>query len=94
MPSSLNQILILVAFVIPGFVMVRVKRLSYPVVTDSLQTTLLDSLALSCDRIHDALKKETPTERPVERRQTATAKVVGAPRVGGLHHRYHWQAAA
>jgi len=46
------------------------------------------------DRIHDALKKETPTERPVERRQTATAKVVGAPRVGGLHHRYHWQAAA
>lgn len=46
------------------------------------------------DRIHDALKKETPGLRKVERRPGATAKVVSAPRVGGLHHRYHWQAAA
>lgn len=46
------------------------------------------------DRIHDALKKETPTLRVVERRPRGTAKVVSAPRVGGLHHRYHWQAAA
>ena len=46
------------------------------------------------DRIHDALKKETPTLRPVERRPKGTAKVVGRPRVGGLHHRYHWQTAA
>ena len=46
------------------------------------------------DRIHDALKKETPTLRAVERRPRGTAKVVGAARVGGLHHRYHWQTAA
>jgi transposase InsO family protein len=46
------------------------------------------------DRIHDALKKETPTLRVVERRPNGTAKVVGAPRVGGLHHRYQWQTAA
>jgi hypothetical protein len=38
------------------------------------------------DRIHDALQKETPTLRAVERRLRGTAKVVGVPRVGGLHH--------
>jgi putative transposase len=46
------------------------------------------------DRIHDALRKETPTGRVVERRPTGTANVAGVPRVGGLHHRYHWQTAA
>jgi len=46
------------------------------------------------DRIHDALKKETPTLRVVEPRPRGTAKVVGMPRVGGLHHRYQWQTAA
>ena len=46
------------------------------------------------DRLHDALKKETPTPRVVERRPSRTAKVVGMPRVGGLHHRYQWQTAA
>jgi len=46
------------------------------------------------DRIHDALKKETPTLRVVQRRPSGTAKVVGMPRVGGLHHRYQWQTAA
>jgi hypothetical protein len=30
----------------------------------------------------------------VEPRPRGTAKVVGMPRVGGLHHRYHWQTAA
>ena len=45
------------------------------------------------DRLHDALKKETPTLRVIESRPRGTAKVVGMPRVGGLHHRYHWQAA-
>jgi hypothetical protein len=45
------------------------------------------------DRIHDGLK-ETPTLRVVERRPRGTAKVVGMPRVGGLHHRYHWQTVA
>ena len=46
------------------------------------------------DRIHDALKKETPTLRAVERMSSGTAKVVGAARVGGLHHRYQWQTTA
>jgi putative transposase len=46
------------------------------------------------DRIHDALQKETPGLRIVERRPRGTAKVVSAPRVGGWHHRYHGQAAA
>jgi putative transposase len=46
------------------------------------------------DRIHDALQKETPGLRRVERRPRGTAKVGSAPRVGGLRHRYHGQAAA
>jgi hypothetical protein len=46
------------------------------------------------DRIHDALRRKTPSARLVERKPSGTAKVVDAPRVGGLHHRYHWQAAA
>jgi hypothetical protein len=46
------------------------------------------------DRIHDALKKETPTLRVVQPRPRGTAKVVGMPRVGGMLHRYHWQTAA
>ena len=46
------------------------------------------------DRIHDALKKDTPTGRVIEYRPSESAKVSGAPRVGGLHHRYHWQTAA
>jgi putative transposase len=41
------------------------------------------------DRIHHALRKETPTGRVVERRPTGTANVAGVPRAGGLHHRYH-----
>ena len=46
------------------------------------------------DRVHDALNKETPAGRVRERRQSDAARVVGVPRVGGLHHRYRWQSAA
>jgi len=46
------------------------------------------------DRIHDALKKDTPNERAVERRPAATARVISSARLGGLHHRYAWRAAA
>jgi putative transposase len=46
------------------------------------------------DRVHDALTKDTPTGRILERRQNDAARVVGVPRVGGLHHRYQWQTAA
>ncbi len=48
MPQNLNQVLLLVVFIIPGFIVIRVKRLSYPTAEESLQSTLLDSLALSC----------------------------------------------
>jgi putative transposase len=45
------------------------------------------------DRIHDSLDKDTPDRRPIERRKAAPPRVVAMPRVGGLHHRYTWQAA-
>jgi len=46
------------------------------------------------DRTHMALRKATPTGRPVERRPNGEAKVVAQPRIGGLHHRYAWHAEA
>jgi putative transposase len=46
------------------------------------------------DRIHDALKKDAPAGRPVQDRPAARASVISSARLGGLHHRYDWQAAA
>jgi putative transposase len=46
------------------------------------------------DRIHDALKKDAPIGRPVQPRPGAGAKVISTERLGGLHHRYDWPAAA
>ena len=46
------------------------------------------------DRTHLRLGKDTPFGRPVTPRPSPTAKVVAMPRVGGLHHRYEWRAAA
>jgi putative transposase len=46
------------------------------------------------DRIHDALGKDTPNQRPIENRPTPTAMVVSSARLGGLHHRYSWSEAA
>jgi hypothetical protein len=46
------------------------------------------------DRIHDSLDKDTPITRPIERSTAARSRVVGMPRVGGLHHRYTWAKAA
>jgi hypothetical protein len=48
MPGSLSQILVLLVFIIPGFVMMRVKRVAYPAVEPSAASIVLDSLALSC----------------------------------------------
>src|SRR4030095_799799 len=39
------------------------------------------------DRIHDALEKDTPNRRPIERRPSSAAEVVSSIRLGGLHHR-------
>lgn len=45
------------------------------------------------NRTHDGLCKDTPHGRAVEVKP-AGAELVSLPRVGGLHHRYTWQAAA
>lgn len=45
------------------------------------------------DRIHDALEKDTPNHRPIEKRPSPTT-VVSSARLGGLHHRYCWGEAA
>jgi putative transposase len=46
-----------------------------------------------CDRIHDALKKDTPITRPIQK-GFDNAKIVVIPKLGGLHHRYEWTRAA
>jgi hypothetical protein len=46
------------------------------------------------DRAHDGLGKDTPEKRPVEPRKAALSRLVAMPRVGGIHHRYTWRAAA
>ena len=46
------------------------------------------------DRPHLALDKDAPSGRPVDRPPRADAEIVAFPRVGGLHHRYGWRAAA
>ena len=46
------------------------------------------------DRTHCGLGKQTPSRRAVEHRPSPGAKVVGLPRVGGLHRRYTWRDAA
>ena len=46
------------------------------------------------DRTHIGLGKDAPAGRAVEHRPDDAAKVVALPRVGGLHHRYEWRAAA
>jgi len=46
------------------------------------------------DRTHLGLRKDTPAGRAVAPKPSPTAKVVALPRVGGLHHRYEWRAAA
>lgn len=46
------------------------------------------------DRTHIGLEKATPAGRPTEARPTGTGEILALPRVGGLHHRYTWSAAA
>ena len=45
------------------------------------------------DRTHNGLGKDAPNGREIEAKPTG-AELVGLPRVGGLHHRYCWKAAA
>jgi hypothetical protein len=45
------------------------------------------------DRTHDGLGRDTPAGRAVEAKP-AGPELISLPRVGGLHHRYTWKAAA
>ncbi|MCP5056282.1 MAG: transposase [bacterium] len=45
------------------------------------------------DRVHTVLR-DSPLGRPVERRPSLRARVVGSPRVGGIHQRYAWSQAS
>ncbi len=45
------------------------------------------------ERVHTSIG-DAPVGRPVESRPSEHAKVIGLPRVGGLHHRYRWRDAA
>jgi len=47
----------------------------------------------NADRVHTTLQ-DSPIGRPTEHRPSPEARIVGLPRVGGLHHRYEWQVAA
>jgi len=47
----------------------------------------------NADRVHTELQ-DSPMGRPAEFRPSPEARVVGLPRVGGLHHRYQWHEAA
>jgi putative transposase len=60
-----------------------------------LRRLLRDYVAYYHDeRTHLGLGKATPAGRPVEHRPDGEANVVARPRIGGLHHRYEWRAAA
>jgi hypothetical protein len=45
------------------------------------------------DRTHTGIGKDTPGGREIESRP-AGAELAGLQRVGGVHHRYCWKAAA
>jgi hypothetical protein len=46
------------------------------------------------DRTHLGLGKATPSARVAQQRPDGAAQLVALPRIGGLHHRYEWRAAA
>ncbi len=74
---------------------VRAELLTHVVVLneDHLRRLLAEYVAYyNRDRCHLALDKDAPEPREVQRRPTASAKVVALPRVGGIHHRYEWNA--
>jgi hypothetical protein len=46
------------------------------------------------DRTHLGLNKQTPGARSTEVRSDLNSTIRAEPRIGGLHHRYTWSAAA
>ena len=47
----------------------------------------------NAERVHTSIA-DVPEGRAVQERPSEQAKVIGLPRVGGLHHRYAWAKAA
>ena len=47
----------------------------------------------NADRVHTSIQ-DSPKGRAAELRPSSDARIVGLPRVGGLHHRYAWKEAA
>ncbi len=47
----------------------------------------------NADRVHTSIQ-DSPKGRAAELRPSSNARIVGLPRVGGLHHRYAWKEAA
>lgn len=47
----------------------------------------------NAERVHTSIG-DAPAGRACEAKPSASARVVGLPRVGGLHHRYTWRRAA
>ncbi len=61
---------------------------------DHLRRLLRDYVVYyNTDRVHTRLQ-DAPEGRSIEDRPSPDARVVGLPRVGGLHHRYIWKTAA
>lgn len=46
------------------------------------------------DRCHLSLNKDAPLLRPAQGRASEKSVLTAVPKVGGLHHRYEWRAAA
>jgi hypothetical protein len=58
-----------------------------------LRRLLRDYVAYyNTERVHTQVR-DSPVGRPTENRPLPNARVVGLPRVGGLHHRYVWREA-
>jgi transposase InsO family protein len=47
----------------------------------------------NADRVHTSLR-DAPVGRATDEKPSKRARVIGLPRVGGLHHRYAWRDAA
>ncbi len=60
-----------------------------------LRHLLRDDVAYyNAERVHTQLRDSPEGCRPIQDRPSSDARVVGLPRVGGLHHRYLWREAA
>jgi putative transposase len=75
---------------------VRRELLDHVVVVseDHLRRLLREYVAYyNTERVHTSIG-DAPEGRAVQEQPSARAKVIGLPRMGGLHHRYTWAEAA